>query len=79
MTVNEPKNADLRAMIRDNKLTQKEVAKYLTNQSGRSGEIGRPLSGGALRKRLDNDLTAEQRLEIIAAIERALADSYGII
>lgn len=75
----EPKNADLREMIKENKLTQDDVAKHLTNQSGRVGTQGKPLNGRGLRKRLDKELTEAQRAEIIEAIEKAIGDNYGIV
>lgn len=73
------KNVDIRQKIRENKLTQAKVAAYLTDQSGRQGTEGKPLSSGGLRQRLDRDLTDEEREEIFEAIEQAIADNFGIV
>lgn len=75
----EPKNADLREMIKANKLTQGEVAAHLLDRSGRTGTIGKPVTAAGLRRRLDKDLTEDQREEILQAIEAAIGDKYRII
>lgn len=75
----QPKNADLRAMIKEYKLTQGDVAQYLKNNSGRGGEAGEPLTAAGLRRRLDKELTEDEEAEIRQAISAAFAEHYGIV
>lgn len=72
----EPNNSDIREMIKERRLTYEEVGKHLPNKKRGAGHT---ISAAGLRRRLDKDLSEEERGEIIEAIEQALTNITGLI